>query len=207
MTKSTGKKQANMVRTDLTEDERKANFVEAVRKVGSWPRAAKLAEPWRMDRDGNVSTSIFFRWRKEDPAFAQAIEEARAEFAHSLEDEAIRRAYNGYSEPIFNAKGEKIGERMHFSDTLMRDLLRAFLPERYSPKMQVQAQLDAHLRADIRSRHESVNVVLDLDSLNDEQRQLFVEMMRTQLPVEQRDAVTDEQILALAKKELSNAGH
>lgn len=69
--------------------------------------------------------------RKRDQAFAQAWREAIALGVTALEDEAIRRGFEGYDEPVLNAEGVAVGSRRVYSDRLAILMLRGLAPDRY----------------------------------------------------------------------------
>jgi len=50
----------------------------------------------------------------------------------ALEAEAVRRALQGVSEPVFH-QGRECGSRVKHSDTLLMFLLKTLRPERYGP--------------------------------------------------------------------------
>src|SRR3954453_8983841 len=63
------------------------------------------AAAWVARRVG-ISRAELYRWRAEDPEFAQAWEEAILDGNDLLEDEARRRAVDGFNErPILNREG------------------------------------------------------------------------------------------------------
>ncbi len=78
----------------------------------------------------NVARGSHYEWLKTDPEYAAAFEDAREQFTESLEAEAVRRAREGYEEPVFH-NGKIIGHRRRFSDLLMIFLLKANNPDRY----------------------------------------------------------------------------
>jgi len=118
-------------------------FLAAFRLTASVTKAAKAA---KLDR------SLHYRWLKEDPAYAPAFAEAAAEAAQLLEDEAVRRAYEGVEEPLVykgeftypwrqkvnketgevtNVRGNKPLTINTKSDGLLMFLLKGFKPEKY----------------------------------------------------------------------------
>lgn len=72
----------------------------------------------------------FYNWRYDDPQFADDWDRALDEGIALLEDEAIRRARDGVTIPVFYA-GEEVGAIRRPSDALLMFLLRAHRPERY----------------------------------------------------------------------------
>ncbi len=77
------------------------------------------------------------RWRRRDPEFAQAYEEAKEIAAQNLEDEAYRRAVEGVDEPVY-FKGAKCGAVTKYSDSLLTTLLKGAFPEKYRERYEHQ---------------------------------------------------------------------
>lgn len=71
-----------------------------------------------------------YGWRKDDPAFAKAWDEAKAIGLEALEDEALRRAFEGYDKPIVHM-GIITDTVKEYSDTLAIFLLKGGKPEKY----------------------------------------------------------------------------
>jgi hypothetical protein len=78
-----------------------------------------------------VSRAMAFRWRRDDPEFAQRWEEAMQMGVDRLEDEAHRRAVHGVVRPVYQG-GAKVGEIREYSDTLLLAILRGKRPEVYA---------------------------------------------------------------------------
>lgn len=81
----------------------------------------------------NSSRSQVYRWRKSDPEFATAWNDAYAIGASTLEAAAQRRAVDGTRRPVFH-QGEVCGHITEYSDTLLIFLLKARDPERFCDK-------------------------------------------------------------------------
>lgn len=132
--------------TVATRAARQRAVLAAFRTTASVTRACKAAE---------VSRRQHYVWLAEDAEYRQAFEEAKPEAAQMLEDEAVRRAYRGYDEPItfqgsftYPQKRDQEGRllrdeqgapileskplciRKH-SDSLLMFLLRAWRPDKY----------------------------------------------------------------------------
>lgn len=95
---------------------------------------------------GNVTRSAeaaglnrchLYRRRQNDDAFAKAWDEAECLGVAALEDEARRRAYEGWKEPVFY-QGEECGAVQKFSDTLLIVLLKAHMPEKYQERQKLE---------------------------------------------------------------------
>ena len=107
---------------------RRARFIEALRE------SANVAEAAR--RTG-VGRTCAYAARQADPAFAEAWDAAIDEATDRLEAEARRRALDGVPEPVFY-QGKIVGTIRRYSDRLLVVLLRAYRPERYREKTEVE---------------------------------------------------------------------
>lgn len=103
-------------------------FLLALAESGNVTRAAKKAK---------LSRTQLYNKRKADLAFAKIWDEAEALGVSALEDEARRRAYDGWLEPVFH-KGVRVGTVRKFSDTLLIVLLKAHKPEKYRENMKIK---------------------------------------------------------------------
>jgi hypothetical protein len=93
---------------------------------------AKGKSPAWAAAEAGIERSTAWLWRKNDPEFAAAWDEAVTEGVDRLEDEAHRRAVEGYnSRPIYH-KGRKVGEIREYSDSLLGLLLKSRRPEVYA---------------------------------------------------------------------------
>ena len=90
---------------------------------------ARGLSPRRAAEAAGLGRSTAFLWRQQDPEFAAKWNEAVAEGIDLLEDEARRRAVDGYNErPIFR-DGVQVGEIRTYSDRLLIFLLKRRRPE------------------------------------------------------------------------------
>ena len=96
-------------------------FLASLAENGNVMQAAKKAK---------LSRTQLYNKRKADEAFASAWAEAEALGVAALEDEARRRAFEGWLEPVFH-KGQRCGTVRKFSDILLIVLLKAHKPEKY----------------------------------------------------------------------------
>ena len=71
-----------------------------------------------------------YRWREEDAEFAAEWERAKAIGLDALEDEALRRAFEGVEVPVLH-KGQTVATVRNYSDTLAIFLLKGGKPEKY----------------------------------------------------------------------------
>lgn len=105
--------------------EKKAQFLALLSEYGNVTRAAEEADLVRV---------YLYQARKNDPDFAAEWEEAARVGAARLEDEARKRAVEGWEEPVWH-KGEMCGTVRKFSDTLLICLLKAHHPDKYRENM------------------------------------------------------------------------
>ena len=84
----------------------KRAFLQAYLRCGQITKAARAA---------HIHDTMHYYWKKTDPHYAAAFEEARELAAQHLEDEAVRRALGG-------------------SDVLLIFLLKGFMPEKYKDR-------------------------------------------------------------------------
>ena len=146
-----------------------AAFLAAYVRTASVTKAARAAK---------VHKSLHYQWLKDDAEYAAAFAEAQDQAAQILEDEAIRRAHEGYDEPVIYQgeqcyqredivdpeTGEITGSRVNldkplvirkYSDSLLTFLLKGFRPNKYREniKAEVTGNVDiAGLLAAARSR-------------------------------------------------------
>ena len=90
----------------------KRTFLAAYVRSGNISRASRAAR---------VNLCMHYYWKKTDPRYAAAFEEAKEMAAQHLEDEAVRRALGG-------------------SDVLLIFLLKGFMPEKYKDRHVVEHQ-------------------------------------------------------------------
>jgi hypothetical protein len=95
--------------------------LESLRTQGSFIRAAKVAA---------ISRTALSVWRRDDPEFSLACEEAQQEYIEKLEREADRRGVEGTPRPVF-FQGEECGQTREYSDNLLMFRLKALAPEKY----------------------------------------------------------------------------
>jgi hypothetical protein len=103
--------------------------------------------PGKSARTAGISRSQAYEWRGEDPAFNRAWIEAVAEGIDKLEDEAFRRAVDGYNARTVRDKdGKIIIETREYSDGLLALLLKVRRPETFNrPTEVVSSRLDVRV--------------------------------------------------------------
>lgn len=111
--------------------EKRAQFLALLSECGNVTRAAEKAD---LDR------CRLYQSRRDDNEFAAEWEEAAIVGAARLEDEARRRAVEGWEEPVWH-RGEMCGTVRKFSDTLLICLLKAHHPDKYKERTQSDANV------------------------------------------------------------------
>lgn len=121
-------------------------FLAAYVATASVTKAARAAK---------VDRALPYRWAKEDAEFRAAFELAKEQAAQLLEDEAVRRAYEGVEEPLvyqgqfsyrqkLNPKTGKLEDYgrplaiRKYSDGLLQFLLKGFRPEKYRDRVSAE---------------------------------------------------------------------
>ena len=128
MTRPTPLLPAHRRRSSITPKDRRA-FLEALEAGWSVKNAAERTTHKRQ---------AFYKLRDGDEAFAAEWAEAWTAGTATLEDEARRRAVDGYDEETFDGKGELLRRVHRYSDALMHRLLAARDPERYGNSGRVE---------------------------------------------------------------------
>lgn len=88
-----------------------------------------------------ISRQTFFNWKKSDPDFQAAWNDAWDDGADLVEDEALRRAVEGVEEPVYQG-GVLVGRKRVYSDKLMERMLEARKPGLYGRNTQVAVQVN-----------------------------------------------------------------
>lgn len=97
----------------------------------------------------SIDPTVVYARRQEDPEFAAAWQTALDAAADRLEAEALRRAHDGWEEPVFGSGGTgvgtvEVGRIRKYSDTLLIFLLKGARPEKFRERVdtRVSGQLD-----------------------------------------------------------------
>lgn len=83
-----------------------------------------------------IARQTAYEWRSEIPPFAEAWDKAMRVGVTALEDEAHRRAFEGFDKPIVH-QGVVMDTVKEYSDTLAIFLLKAHNPEKYRENSRV----------------------------------------------------------------------
>lgn len=116
-----------MVTYNSLTPEKRSQFLAALADCGNVTRAAEATE---------LSRVYLYQVKREDEDFANEWEKAERIGSLRLEDEARRRAVEGWEEPVWH-RGEMCGAVKKYSDTLLIVLLKAHHPEKYAERQKV----------------------------------------------------------------------
>lgn len=122
---------AQYKRSPQTEIKQK-KFLAAFAKLGVITGATEIA---------NVARTDHYRWMKDDPDYPAKFEASYEQAVDSLEQEAIRRARDGWIEPVFQG-GKKVGEIRKRSDVLLIFMLKGSKPEKHRDRVEVSGQMN-----------------------------------------------------------------
>ena len=91
---------------------------------------------------------MLYKIKSQDEEFSAAWEEAAEIGAKRLEDEARRRAVEGWQEPVWY-QGDQVGTVRKYSDTLLICLLKAHHPEKYADRSKTDTAVNGKLSVDV----------------------------------------------------------
>lgn len=114
--------------TRLKKEEKKIAFLRAYAQCGSIRKSAKAVD---------IDRRTYYKWRDEDPEWAEALKVADDEYNEIMEEEADRRAIEGVKKPIYY-KGERIDLVQEYSDTLLMFRMKGRMPEKYRDNQVVE---------------------------------------------------------------------
>ena len=136
---------------------RQEAFLAAFETAGTISAAAKAA---RMHR------RLHHKWMQTDEAYVERFLMSQEIANEALENEARRRAVEGWKEPVFY-EGEHVGDKPKYSDALLKTLLEGNLPQKYKqryehsgdPQNPLQMNFDLGALSDEELR--SLNKIID----------------------------------------------
>jgi len=112
---------------------KQAAFLAAYAECGVISRAAEACD---------MSTRRHYEWLERDDeegTYETAFNDAREHAAGLLETEARRRAIEGVKEPVYQ-KGECVGYKQKYSDTLLIFLMKGAMPDKYADRKQISGK-------------------------------------------------------------------
>lgn len=101
-------------------------FLAKLEDYASVTKAAKLSK---------IPRRTIYQWIEDDETFKAKFEKSCIIAVGVLEDEAVRRAYDGTLKPVYQG-GKLAGKVREYSDTLLIVLLKARAPEKYKDRFQ-----------------------------------------------------------------------
>lgn len=104
-----------------------AKFLSALEETANVAESARLT---------GIGRATAYRERKENPDFAAKWDTALQLGMDSLIDEAVRRARDGTTKPVYQG-GKLVGYVQEYSDTLMIFLLKAHDPARFRDNVDI----------------------------------------------------------------------
>lgn len=110
--------------------EKRVEFLGALAACGNVTEACRTI---------GVARNSMYLWKSQDTEFAAEWDRFLVMGAEILEDEAIRRAREGYDEPVFY-QGQMTGTIRKYSDTLLIFLLKGAMPSKYRDNIDVTSK-------------------------------------------------------------------
>ena len=110
---------------------RQQAFLKALTETASVIKACHRAR---------VTRSVVYEWRDENKDFAKLWDAALDLASDVLEDEAVRRAHDGWLKPVYQ-KGRRVGTIREFSDSLLMFMLKARRPKRFRDNIKIDANV------------------------------------------------------------------
>lgn len=125
---------------------KKKDFLLKLEATASITRACKLSK---------VPRRTVYDWIDKDPEFVVDLEESKRVAIDALQDEAVRRAFEGTVKPVYQG-GKKVGKIREYSDTLMALLLKGNMPDKY--KERFSGELSGQGGGPIKTHHTSDDI-------------------------------------------------
>lgn len=115
-------------RVNRTLTQQQDDYLKALTKYFTVSAAlTKAGVPW----------NALLRWREEDAEFLVREEQARGELADMLEGEAVRRAFRGIKQPVYQG-GLLAGYITQYSDQLLTLMLKAVRPDKFRERTELK---------------------------------------------------------------------
>lgn len=78
-----------------------------------------------------------YDWMNNDPDYPERFKEAKERFRSQVFEAVRSRAIDGWEEPVYY-EGLQVGTKRKYSDTLLKDLAQAVMPQVFSDKKEVR---------------------------------------------------------------------
>ncbi len=118
---------------------RQNKFLAAFAETGTIAAAAKAAR---------IPRRRHHTWLERDEDYVERFVEAQEIAGEKLEEEARRRAVEGWTEPVFY-EGIKVGDKPKYSDRLLETLLKGNLPEKYRERYENVGEPEKHINYNV----------------------------------------------------------
>lgn len=116
-----------MAEKQVYTDDFKETFCSLLEQIPNITAVARLM---------GVSPRGVMKERKSDAQFNKDIVECIEVGYDTIEEEARRRAVDGVQKPVFY-QGEKVDSVTEYSDTLLKELLKAYKPKKFNPAAKI----------------------------------------------------------------------
>jgi hypothetical protein len=116
--------------------EQKAKYLEGFAEYCTITGGCKAA---------NVAPETVYVWREMDDEFVIKENQLRLALTDRLEQEAIRRALEGWDRPIYQ-RGELVGYERVFDGSLLKMLLAAYRPDKFRENINVSGTVEQVVR-------------------------------------------------------------
>lgn len=138
---------ASTTKAPLPKQRRRQSITAAQRKKF----LEALAAGWAVRHAASHSGVHFRRWyelREKDEAFATEWSEVFEQGTQALEDEARRRAVDGYHEDTHDGSGKLVRRVHRYDGSLLQTLLKARRPEVYRDNAPARLEVTAQVQLD-----------------------------------------------------------
>ena len=114
-----------------------------------------------------IDRGTHYDWLRKDPEYRAQFEAAQVQAADRLEDEAVRRAYEGVERPVTVAGKRELVRK--YSDTLLIFLLKGLRPAKYRERYDVAVEAgDSLVQAMARGRERALAARHTIDARPEE---------------------------------------
>lgn len=123
--------------------QKKNKFLKLVEKNGGNQSAAAAKV--------GISPGTITYHQKNDPAFKERLEMAKLKAMQEVEEAITKRGVEGYDEDVYY-KGEVVGKKKVYSDTLLMERARALDSQRYGKRSQVDVNANVTVEHKARTK-------------------------------------------------------
>jgi hypothetical protein len=95
----------------------------------------------RACEEAKINRGLLYVWKDTCPDFLEKFNKCRDSIADTIEDEAKRRAVEGYEKPVYQS-GQLVGHIQEYSDQLMNTILKAHKPDDYKDRIKTESTIE-----------------------------------------------------------------